>query len=67
MFYYVPSGKLQHVVFGQDALSPCVHQRQGVDDDVEHGRRLALVFNANQVQEVASVGEGEEDELSGLA
>lgn len=60
------SGQLQHVMLGQDPLSLCVDERQGVDDDAQHGRRLPLALHAHQLQEEASVGEGVEDELCGL-
>lgn len=54
-------------MFGQDSLRLCVHERQGVDDDVQDGRGLPLTLHTDQLQEVFSVREGQEDKLRSLA
>lgn len=64
MFLYASrSGQLQHVMLGQDLLSLCVHERQGVDDDVQDGRGLLLALHTHQLEEVPSFRESEEDQL----
>lgn len=61
------SGQLQHVVLSQDLLSLCVHECQGVDDDLQDRRGLPLAPHTHQLQEVLSVRESQEDQLCSLA